>query len=63
MIDYTEKGVVAMQRDIAISYLGLMDDKLAKIKRRVTLLTVIAAASLWFSHKDKILAFKNKKGE
>lgn len=63
MFNYTQEGLMARQMDIAVSYLDSIDDKLAKLNKRVRLLTVVLGVAIALKHKDKINALKNMKGE
>ena len=63
MTDYTPEGVVYNQREIAISYLYLMDKKLSKINRKLAILTAVGIAVMLIKHKDDIKALKYTKGE
>ena len=63
MFDYTESGLIARQADIAVSYLDLIDHKLAKLNRRVRTLTFIIASAVVIKNKESIINFINRKGE
>lgn len=63
MKDYTPEGIVYNQREIALSYLHLIDKKLSKINRRFTILTILGIAAIIVKHKDSIKTFKYTKGE
>lgn len=54
-MDYTPEGIKAHQMDLAVGYLNLIDKKLAKANRRLTVLAVAALAVLYFKvyKKDK----------
>lgn len=63
MRDYTPEGVMYNQREIALSYLHLMDKKLSKINRKLAILTVLGIAAMALKHKDDIKTLKYTKGE
>lgn len=63
MFDYTDKGIAARQGDLAVAYLDLIDTKLAKINRKLAIVTLIAVGAVIFKNKDKLIALNNMKGE
>ena len=63
MFDYTEQGLMARQADIAVAYLDLIDRKLAKLNRRVKVMTFVIIAAVVIKNKEEILRLKNRKGE
>lgn len=63
MIDYTEEGFRARQMDLTVGYLNLIDNKLAKIQRRLTVLTVLGVGVLLYKNKKVIKELKKLKGE
>ena len=63
MFDYTPEGIRATQGDLAIAYLNLIDAKLAKINRKLSIIVLLAVGTLVYRNKDAIIAFKNTKGE
>lgn len=63
MFDYTENGLVARQADIAVAYLDLIDRRVAKMNRKMTLLTLIVSAAIAIKSKDAIISLINMKGE
>lgn len=63
MFDYTEDGLRARQADLTVAYLNLIDTKLAKINRRLTMLTAIAVGVILYKNKETLKSLKNLKGE
>ena len=63
MFDYTPEGHAARQADIAVAYLNLIDDKLARINRKLTIAYAIAVGVLLYKNRDRLTALKNMKGE
>ena len=63
MFDYTPEGLKEMQSDIALAYLNLIDKKLGKIKRRLTVITLVVVATAIYKNKDVIEKINNMKGE
>ena len=63
MFDYTEQGLMARQADIAVAYLDSIDRKLAKMNRRVKVMTFVIIAAVVIKNKEEILRLKNRKGE
>ena len=63
VFDYTPEGIRANQSDIALSYLHLMDKKLAKIDRSLKFMIFAAIGTVVFNHVDDIKEFIKRKGE
>jgi hypothetical protein len=55
MFDYTPEGHAIRQGDIAVAYLDLIDKKLAKLNRRVGVLTLAITAAVIFKNKEIII--------
>lgn len=63
-MDYTPDGIAKHQCDIAVSQLYLIDKKLQKISRNVSVLTALAIGLAIYTHKDKLKELKIfRKGE
>lgn len=63
MYDYTEDGFRARQADLTVAYLNLIDNKLAKINRKLTVITLLALGTVIYEHKHILKELKNMKGE
>ena len=64
MYDYTPEGFRARQADLTVAYLNLIDSKLAKINRKLTIITMLAIGVAVYKNKDVITAeLKKMKGE
>lgn len=63
MFDYTEEGYRARQADLTVAYLSLIDSKLAKIQRRLTVLMILGAGVMLYKNKRIIKELKKLKGE
>ena len=46
-----------------LNYLDLIDHRIAKLNRKVAILTLILAASVALNNKDAIISLINMKGE
>lgn len=62
-MNYTPEGISQYQYDIAVSYLHLIDKKLKKIGRNISILTILGIGLAVYNHKDKLKKLKNMKGE
>ena len=63
MFDYTQEGLMARQADLTVAYLNLIDTKLAKINRKLSLITILAVGMVVYKNKDVLMELKNMKGE
>lgn len=63
MYDYTPEGLASRQGDIAVSYLYLIDKKLAKINRKLTIITMFTVGAVLIKNKNVLKELKNMKGE
>lgn len=63
MVDYTQNGFMARQADLTVAYLNLIDTKLAKINRKLTIITLLAVGTVLYKNKDVLMELKNMKGE
>lgn len=71
MFDYTQEGLMARQADLTVAYLNLIDTKLAKINRKLTIITLLAIGTALYknrrlmrdSYNDVLMELKNMKGE
>lgn len=63
MFDYTQEGLMARQADLTVAYLNLIDTKLAKINRKLTIITLLAIGTILYKNKDVLMELKNMKGE
>lgn len=64
MFDYTPEGYAARQNDLAVAYLNLIDTKLAKINRKLTLITLVVVGTTLYKNKEVLTDLKNHlKGE
>lgn len=63
MFDYTQEGLMARQADLMVAYLNLVDTKLAKINRKLTIITLLAIGTAIYKNKDVLMELKNMKGE
>ena len=63
MVDYTEAGLRARQGDLTVAYLNLVDTKLSKINKKLTLITVMVAGFILYKNKNVIKELTNVKGE
>ena len=64
MFDYTQEGLRARQGDLAVGYLNLIDTKLEKINRKLTLITLVVVGTTLYKNKEVLKDLKNHlKGE
>lgn len=63
MFDYSEDGLRARQADLTVAYLNLIDTKLAKINRKLAIITLLALGTIIYEHKHVLKELKNVKGE
>ena len=66
-MDYTTDGIRAVQMDLTVSYLNLIDSKLKKINKnlsRITTMAIVAAGVIMYKHRRTVKEkLNNLKGE